>query len=81
MARRLVGDGQEVYRVEIVRKQWDEPLGGWGDVEYVAHYGPYNSLGVARSQLTRRTGDGGGFCFSVVSGKIQKATTTWEDVT
>ncbi|MCY0926257.1 hypothetical protein OTB20_08560 [Streptomyces sp. H27-H1] len=45
-------------------------------------YGPYNTIGAARGQLTRETWDSynSEMYAGVVSGRVQKATTTWEDV-
>lgn len=95
MSRRMVGDNQEVYRVVIVQKErrqnpdWirgnittGEPYYLYNGPEFEASYGPYNSLGAARAMVTRETLD-----YNkqprpgVVSGRVEKATTTWETVT
>lgn len=95
MARRMVGDDQEVYRVVVVQRsrrdnpEWPRGVLGpgnprflWDGDEYTSTYGPYNSIGAARGQLTAHTVDAyGGNLNGVVGGKIQKAHTTWEDVT
>jgi hypothetical protein len=94
MARRMVGDHQEVYRVVIVARyrrdnpDWERGVVGpdnprflWDGPEYTREYGPYNSIGAARGQLTTNTTDAyGGPLNGIVRGKIQKAHTTWEDV-
>ncbi|MFG2292018.1 hypothetical protein [Streptomyces sp. NPDC048603] len=92
MSRRMVGDDQDVFRVVVVeRKRVRNPdwTPGTGTKMYVlteetyqASYGPYNTIGAARGQLTRETWDSyeGRLYDHVVSGRVQKATTTWEDV-
>lgn len=94
MARRMVGDDQGVYRVVVVRRErrdnpdWQRGVTGpgnprfcWDGPEHSYTYGPYNSIGAARGQLTCHTVDAyGGNLNGVIGGKIQKATTTWEDV-
>ena len=94
MSRRMVGDDQEVYRVVVVRRrQRENPDWERGNVEspyflydgeeYETAYGPYNSIGSARGQLTRQTVDmigGGGAYSGVVSGRIEKAETVWKVV-
>lgn len=95
MARRMVGDGQDVYRVVVVRHGMmvnpDRKPGVYdpenspgiipsGKIETHA-YGPYNSLGAAKGQLTNRTKDAYGDLLSgVVGGRIEKAVTSWERV-
>jgi hypothetical protein len=93
MARRLVSDEQQMFRVIIVRRQrrdnpeWergnlDSPRFLWDGPEYSTAYGPYNSIGTARGQLTHHTVDAyGGSLRGVVRGKIQRAHTEWSDVT
>lgn len=94
MARRMVGDGQEIYRVVITRRHsrdnpdWvrgritpDNPRVLWDGGEYDTHYGPYNSIGAARGQLTVGITDAyGGYRNGIVAGWIEKATVTWERV-
>jgi hypothetical protein len=94
MSRRMVGDDQEVYRVIVVRRrQRENPDWERGNVkspyflydgeEYETSYGPYNSIGSARGQLTRQTvaliGRRGGRP-GVVSGRIEKGETVWRVV-
>lgn len=95
MARRMVGDDQDVYRVLITyRERRDNPCWVRGEYgsdnprvlfdgpEVTTSYGPYNTLGAARGQLTSHTPNERGWPRNgFVCGKIQKATTTWEDVT
>lgn len=95
MARRMVGDGQDVYRVVVIQRasrinpDWQRGVIGPGnprilhDGEEGRHiYGPYNSIGAARGQLTSNTlGYGGEPRPGVVRGWIEKATTTWRVVT
>ncbi|MEU8840270.1 hypothetical protein AB0D97_14215 [Streptomyces roseus] len=92
MARRMVGDDQDVFRVVIVRRQqeqnpaWEpgngERLYRYTEETYEVSCGPYNTVGAARGQLTRETWDSYNSepYPGVVSGRVQKATTTWEDV-
>lgn len=94
MARRMVSDDQEVYRVQVTRRErrdnpdWvrgafspDNPRFLFDGPEYVSTYGPYNSLGAARGQLTSYTTDAyGELPRGVLGGQIQKAHTVWEDV-
>ncbi|MFD4699805.1 hypothetical protein [Streptomyces niveus] len=94
MARQMVSDDHELYRVIVVRlpqkenPNWQRGLIGPGNPRFVyegkpfeSTYGPYNSIGAARGQLTFRTLDAYGEpARGVVGGRIQKATTTWEDV-
>ncbi|WDM16706.1 hypothetical protein J3S85_37705 [Streptomyces lavenduligriseus] len=92
MARRLVSDDQQMFRVLVVRRQrrdnpdWergniDSPRFFWDGPEYTTAYGPYNTIGTARGQLTYHTVDAYGEPVKdVVSGRIQRAHTTWEDV-
>ncbi|MES9554799.1 MULTISPECIES: hypothetical protein [unclassified Streptomyces] len=92
MARRLVADDQPLFRVLVTRRQrrnnpdWDRgnidsPRFLWDGPEHTSAYGPYNTLGTARGQLTFHTVDAYGTpMHGVVSGHIEKATTTWERV-
>ncbi|MER7697017.1 hypothetical protein [Streptomyces sp. NPDC096095] len=92
MARRLVNDDQPLFRVVVIRKErrdnpdWERgniatPRFLWDGPEFPTAYGPYNTLGVARGQLTHHTTDAYGEPVKgVVSGRIEKATTTWERV-
>ncbi|WP_328967924.1 hypothetical protein [Streptomyces sp. NBC_00239] len=92
MSRRMVGDNQDVFRVLLVLRRQErnpayEPGSGeryyrYTDETFETSYGPYNTIGAARGQLTRETWDHyeGRLRDSVVSGRVQKATTTWEDV-
>lgn len=92
MARRYVSDDQQVFRVLVVRRQrrdnpdWergsvDSPRFLWDGPEHTTAYGPYNSIGAARGQLTFHTVDVYGRAYAgVVGGRIQRAHTTWEDV-
>ncbi|MEU1074331.1 MULTISPECIES: hypothetical protein [unclassified Streptomyces] len=94
MARRMVGDDQDVYRVLITcRERRDNPDWVRGPVgpgnprvlfdgpEFTTAYGPYNSLGAARGQLTSHTPNEYGWPQQgFVRGRIQKAHTVWEDV-
>lgn len=95
MARRMVGDDQDVFRVKIVRRSWqlnkdyqpgvydpeNNPRSRWDGPEEDHFYGPYNTRSAAKGQLTSNAcGYGGGFLEGVVNAVIQKAHTTWEDV-
>lgn len=92
MARRLVSDGQRVFRVLVVeRARRDNPEWKRGDVssprflwdgpEGTTAYGPYNTIGAARGQLTFHTVDVYGNARNgVVSGHIEEAHTTWARV-
>ncbi|MEO3974406.1 hypothetical protein [Streptomyces sp. CAU 1734] len=91
MARRYVGDDEELFRVIVVRRQmrenpdWDRGRGGertlYDGPEYTSVYGPYNSLSAARGQLTGHTrGYGGVLLQGVVSGRIQTGSIEWSDV-
>lgn len=89
MARRLVSDEQKMFRVVIVERQrrdnpnWERgnlasPRFLWDGPEYLTAYGPYNTIGAARGQLTFHTVDAyGGPRDGVVSGHIEQAHTTW----
>lgn len=71
MARQMVSDGDEVYRLKVTVTAPD----GSGR-EFARYYGPFNSLGAARGQRTvyvknRRR---------VVSAQIQHADVKWSDV-
>ena len=92
MARRMVGDGQELYRVIIVRRErrdnpdWERgnistPRSLYDGEEFAISYGPYNSIGAARGQLTRETVDlDGSQLEGVADGWIEKARITWTQV-
>lgn len=94
MARQMVSDVQEVFRIVVTRRTMvDNPAwvrGDFGDdnprripsdERYDATYGPYNSVGVARAQLKYQTMDYRGRLYvNVVAGHIEKATTTWAEV-
>lgn len=92
MARRMVGDDQEVYRIIVTkRQQRDNPDWERGNInsrrilhdgkEFATSYGPYNSLGAARGRLTRETTYPDGTTrHGVTGGWIEKATTTWTEV-
>ncbi|MFD9205933.1 hypothetical protein ACFVZM_06595 [Streptomyces sioyaensis] len=94
MARHMVGDGQDVYRVVLVSKAgaWDYDARKWvetGDT-ITEYYGPYNTVGAARGQRTSlgfvdytdpETGEEVRVMRrGVVSCSIQEAHTTWSDV-
>ncbi|WP_326698024.1 hypothetical protein OG909_12140 [Streptomyces sp. NBC_01754] len=92
MARRLISDDKSLFRVVIIARQrrdnpnWERgnihsPRFLWDGPEYTTAYGPYNTIGAARGQLTSHTTDTHGRPMSgVVSGHIEKATTTWDRV-
>jgi hypothetical protein len=94
MARQSVSDGLPMFRVIITRlpqvknPNWqrgvldpDNPMYLYDGEPFETAYGPYNSLGTARAQVTHHTLDGFGEARrGVVDGRVQKATTTWEDV-
>lgn len=89
MARRLVNDDQQMFRVIIVRRQrrdnpqWERgnlasPRFLWDGPEYTSAYGPFPKLGTARGQLTFHTVDAyGNPQHGVVSGHIEQAHTVW----
>ncbi|MFB7029645.1 MULTISPECIES: hypothetical protein [unclassified Streptomyces] len=89
MARRLVSDDQKMFRVVVIeRERRDNPTWERGNVasarflwdgpEYTISYGPYNTPGAARGQLTFHTVDAYGKPREgVVSGHIEEAHTTW----
>ncbi|MEU8805036.1 hypothetical protein [Streptomyces anthocyanicus] len=89
MARRLVSDDQKMFRVVIVARQrrdnpnWERgnlasPRFLWDGPEYTTAYGPYNTPGAARGQLTFHTVDVYGKPREgVVSGHIEQAHTVW----
>jgi hypothetical protein len=94
MARRMVGDDQDVFRV-VVRRQVMVENPDWergiydpennprmipSDTVLTRAYGPYNSIGAARGQATGHREYCGEARPGVVDVKIQKAQTTWEDV-
>lgn len=91
--RRLVTDGDDVYRVVVVRRKKvqhpDYVQGGrvpyWKllDEMYNTEYGPYNKLGTAKGVLTREavdTAGDGSLRWDVVAAWVEKANTTWEKV-
>jgi hypothetical protein len=90
--RRMVGADQDVYRVVVVRKkQVKNPdyVPGFRhatywmylDETYEEYMGPYNKVGTAKSILTGHTLDGMGQPYPwFVSGRIEKAATTWTTV-
>ena len=92
MARRSVADDQPMYRVVVVRRarrdnpDWergniDTPRFLWDGAEYTTTYGPYNSPGTARGQLTHHTTDSWGNApQDIVSGHIEQAAITWKRV-
>lgn len=77
---RYLADADECYRVKVVttwppNDERDEPLVG------VSYVGPYGSLRVARSQVTRLESERrrwGGRAETVTT--IEKASTAWEEV-
>lgn len=69
MARQMVGDGQDVYRLKVTTLLPD------GSKNYVHFYGPYNSIGTARQQQTTYLSR-----LSVVDAQIQAARIEWSDV-
>ena len=89
--RTAVSDGDDIYRVVIIRRQgrpnpdYDRllplpqrgPYTIYDGEEYSSFYGPYNFLRAARGVLNSETKSPPP---GVASGKIQKATVTWEDV-
>ncbi|MFB7114077.1 hypothetical protein [Streptomyces sp. NPDC056291] len=69
MARQMVGDGLDVYRLRVTLRSPDYK----GDT--VHFFGPFNSIGAARARRTvyeKATW--------VKSAQIQSAHTTWSDV-
>ncbi|MFE5912063.1 hypothetical protein ACFQ6B_23680 [Streptomyces wedmorensis] len=92
MARRFVSDDKQMFRVVVIARQrrdnpkWERgniasPRFLWDGPEYTTTYGPYNSLGGARGQLTFRTVDVYGTPIDgVVSGHIEEGHTTWTPV-
>lgn len=92
MARRLVSDDQQMFRVIVVRRQrrdnpqWERgnlasPRFLWDGPEYTSAYGPFPKLGTARGQLTFHTVDAyGNPQHGVVSGHIEQAHTVWTPV-
>jgi hypothetical protein len=91
--RRLVTDGDEVYRVVVVRRKkivhpeyvQGGPAPYWKllDETYNAEYGPYNRLPTAKGVLTREaidTDGDGSFRWGVVAAWIEKASTVWQKV-
>ncbi|MFC8584205.1 hypothetical protein ACFUGD_06570 [Streptomyces sp. NPDC057217] len=92
MARRLVNDHTKMFRVVVIERQrrdnptWERgniasPRYLWDGPEQTTSYGPYNTLGAARGQLTFHTVDAYGKPRDgVVSGHIEEAHTTWARV-
>lgn len=91
--RQMVSDDQDLYRVVV--QQYKKKVnpeyvqGGRADYwvlgdevdEYA--YGPYNTIGTAKAQLTRETIDtrnDGALRWGVAGGWIEKAETTWAKV-
>lgn len=69
MARQMVGDDDDVYRLRVTLERPDYK----GDT--VQFYGPFNSIGAARGQRTvyeKRSW--------VKDAQIQSAHTVWSDV-
>ncbi|WP_326812131.1 hypothetical protein [Streptomyces scopuliridis] len=70
MARQMVGDGDDVYRLKVTlsRPNWRG--------ENTEFYGPFNSIGAARGQRTvhEKAVD------YVVLVQVQRAHTEWSDV-
>lgn len=92
MARRMVSDAQDVFRVVVVRRAWIENP-NWvrgvydgndrtipGGEPYEVAYGPYNSLGAARGQKRFHAEPCGRPNPCVISATIQKAETVWSVV-
>ncbi|WNI28620.1 hypothetical protein [Streptomyces sp. ITFR-6] len=69
MARQMVGDGVDVYRLKVTlsRPNWRG--------ESVEVFGPFNSIGAARGQRTTYAK-----LDWVSSAQIQSAYTEWSDV-
>lgn len=94
MARRMVGDDQDVYRVVVLARDMIENphwVRGVYDPENNPRripsgepkeytYGPYNTIGAARGQATHHREYCGKPYPDVVSVRIQKATVAWADV-
>ncbi|MFF1417591.1 hypothetical protein [Streptomyces sp. NPDC058280] len=70
MARQMVGDGVDVYRLKVTlsRPNWSG--------ETTEFYGPFNSIGAARGQRTVYEKCDG----YVALAQIQCAHTEWSDV-
>ncbi|MCX5201513.1 hypothetical protein OG897_08620 [Streptomyces sp. NBC_00237] len=95
MARRMVNDDAEIYRVLILRKKWERnPDYDWrseelrknppylySETERVSEFwGPYNSLSAAKGQRTSYMLNGvGELREGVISASIQKAQIVWEE--
>jgi hypothetical protein len=69
MARQMVGDDDDVYRLRVTLHRPDH-MG-----HTVLFYGPFNSIGAARGQRTTY-----GKQEWVQSAQIQSAYTEWSDV-
>lgn len=97
MARRQMNDGADVFRVVVQRCDTKpNPDYVWGDNDqperlnaewatWTEHYGPYNTLGAARGQLTHHTydyyeGRNGRLPAGVLGGHIEQATVSWSRV-
>lgn len=88
MARQMVGDDQDVFRVLVDYKETTlnpdrkSPTDPWS-VEtgkiLQRSYGPYNTLGAARGRMTSVT-RAYGYRDGIVGARIQRAHTTWEDI-
>ena len=91
--RTAVSDGQEVYRVVVVKRGQEKnpdyrqgqpdrgPYYVYTDETYEASYGPYNSLGTAKAILTRNTSGRRNEPWpGVVGGRVEKAATVWSEV-
>jgi hypothetical protein len=93
MARNMVGGADaQIFRVVVVHHHMmrnpafpgaahSEPFSIPTGETYERIYGPYNTLGAARGQMTANTAAyGGGLLDYVASCHIEKAETTWKDV-
>lgn len=69
MARQMVGEDQDVYRVQVTSTTPD------GSKRFVRFFGPYNSIGTARCQQTVYLNRSG-----VTDAQIQEAHIEWVDV-
>lgn len=94
--RKMVGDDQEVYRVVITtKKQSRNPDYEWrstdperqnpyvySDTETTTEfYGPYNTVGAAKGQLTTQSKDyKGNLRPQILGAEIQKGHIVWERV-
>ncbi|WP_432157801.1 MULTISPECIES: hypothetical protein [unclassified Streptomyces] len=69
MARQMVGDDDDVYRLKVTRHTPDHRG------QTVRFFGPFNSIGAARGQRTAYAKQEW-----VQSAQIQSAYTEWSDV-